>query len=70
MLNKNMETKNIFSDYPDIVNVDDLAKMLNIGRNTAYRLLNNGSIKSIRIGRVHKIPKQNIITFLNESMFV
>lgn len=62
-----INTDNTFTEYPSIVSVEQMTEMLDIGRNTAYKLLNDGSIKSIRIGRVHKIPKQNIITFINKS---
>jgi excisionase family DNA binding protein len=54
----------MFRNYPDIVNVSQLQKMLGIGRNSAYRLVNTGEIKSIRIGRMHKIPKKDVINFL------
>jgi len=46
----------MFNKYPDIVNVPQLQEMLGIGKNTAYDLLNKNIIKSVRIGRVHKIP--------------
>lgn len=64
MLNKNMEYKNIFKDYPDIINVDDLTHMLGIGKNKAYELINTNAIQSIRIGRKHIIPKFRVIEFL------
>jgi excisionase family DNA binding protein len=54
----------IFADYPDIVSVDDLAKMLGIGRNAAYKLLQDGQIQSFRIGRCYKIPKKSIIDYV------
>ena len=53
-----------FGDYPDVVSIDDLKSMLNVGRNTAYSLLKKGSIKTIRVGRKYIIPKQNVIDFL------
>ena len=53
----------MFKNYPDVVSVLQLREMLNIGKNTAYTLLKNKVIKSIRIGRVHKIPKENIIKY-------
>lgn len=53
-----------FGGYPDVVSIDDLKSMLNIGRNTAYSLLQNGSIKTIRIGRKYIIPKKSVIEFL------
>lgn len=55
----------MFEEYPDIVSVKDLTNMLHIGKNTAYSLIHNGKIKSIRIGKVHKIPKINIINYIN-----
>lgn len=54
----------MFSSYPDVVSVDDLTKMLGIGKNTAYKLINDKVIKSIQIGRKHKIPKIYIIEYL------
>ncbi len=54
----------LFNEYNDILNIDDLCKALNIGKNTAYRMLNDGTIKSIRIGKVHKIPKINLIEYI------
>lgn len=60
-------TENIFNEYPNIVTVAQLQDMLNIGRNTAYNLLHSGKIKSIRIGKIHKIPKLNVINYLNKK---
>ena len=54
----------MFHDYPDVVSVKQLQTMLNIGKNNAYLLVKNNVIPSIRIGRVHKIPKVNIIKYL------
>ena len=59
-----MEYKNIFSDYPDVVGVDDLTHMLNIGKNKAYELINTNKIQSIKIGRKHIIPKFRVVEFL------
>ena len=59
-----MILKKIFSNYPDVVSLPDLMKMLNIGRNTAYSLLQSGTLKSIKIGKQYRIPKQFIIEYL------
>jgi excisionase family DNA binding protein len=59
--------KDIFSDYPDIVSVNDLMKMLGVGKNTAYKLINEKKIKSVDIGRIHKIPKYCIIDYIMGS---
>ena len=54
----------MFKQYPDVVSIKQLQTMLGVGRNTAYDLLKKNKIQSIRIGRVHKIPKVNIIKYL------
>ena len=58
----------MFRDYPDVVEVEDLRKMLGgISRKLAYRLLSDGSIKSVRIGRTYKIPKIFVIEYLTSE---
>lgn len=64
---KNMlTTENTFKDYPDIVSFKQMMEMLHIGRNKACTLLRN-DIPSIRIGCTHKIPKVNIIDYINRK---
>ena len=67
MNNSQLNIKNIFTNYPDVVKVKDLQKMLGIGRNLAYTIINNNTIKSIKSGNVILIPKQNVIDFLNDG---
>ena len=54
----------LFSEYPDVVTVDDLQKMLKIVRNAAYDILKAGLIKTIKVGKRYIIPKQSVINFL------
>jgi len=54
----------MFTAYNDVVNVNQLAEMLGIGITLAYRLVKQNTIKSIKVGRQYKIPKQNIISYL------
>ena len=58
---------NIFADYKDVVNIKDLQKMLGIGRNLAYKLINENKIEHLKINNRIFIPKQNVIKFLFES---
>ena len=50
--------------YKDIMTVADLCEALGIGKNTAYKLLKSGEIKSVRIGRIYKIPKQCVEKYI------
>lgn len=54
----------MLEEYPDILNVMQLRTVLNIGKNTAYKLLNENVIKSIRIGKKFRIPKLEVIKFI------
>ena len=49
--------------YNDILTVEELCEVLKIGKNTAYTLLKSGEIKSVKIGRVYKIPKKNVVKY-------
>ena len=58
----------MFEHYPDVVDVDDLCKMLGgISRKLAYRLLSDQEIRSVRIGRSYKIPKICVIEYLTRT---
>lgn len=55
----------MFSNYPDVVNFTQMKDMLgNIGSTLAYKLLRENTIKSIKVGRAYRIPKNNIIKYL------
>lgn len=59
----------LFKDYPDIVKVGTLKKMLpeKTGKNKIYKLLQNKEIFSKRIGRDYYIPKISIIKYLTQK---
>lgn len=54
----------MFHDFDDILTIDELAELLKIGKNTTYRLINSGQIKSIRIGKTHRIPKESVNQYI------
>lgn len=55
----------MFTDYPDIVNLVQMRKMLGgISNTLAYRMLREKKIKSKKVGREYKIPKVNIIKYV------
>lgn len=58
------EYNNILSDYPDVLLPKDLMTILKVGKNTTYKILKNGIIKSIKVGRNYKIPKPFMVEYL------
>lgn len=52
-------------ELPMILWVEDLMPLLGIGRNTAYELIRSGQIRSVRIGRQIRIPREALLEFLD-----
>lgn len=59
-----VQKTDILNNCPDVVNVHTLRKILGIGKNKTYELLQSRKIQSIRVGTNYKIPKHNIVEFL------
>lgn len=54
----------MFKKYPDIVSVEDIMRMLNMGRSSVYELLRSNSIRSVKAGKKYIVPKQAVIDFV------
>ena len=57
----------LFSNFGDVVTVQELSKMLRVGRNTAYNIINSGEISHVKVGNQIRIPKSSVIDFLNRQ---
>lgn len=56
-----------FADYDDVVGVEEMCAMLGgISRKSCYKLLRNKVVGSFKLGKNYKIPKINIITYLQQ----
>lgn len=55
----------ISENLPVVLSVQQLAEVLQIGRNSAYDLVKSGQIRSIRIGRTIRIPQAALLEYLN-----
>ena len=63
-----MNTKDILKDYPDVLTTTDLMEILMLSKATIYKLLEDGEIKSIKVGHKHRIPKLYLIQYLYPDM--
>ena len=61
------KSKEIFSEYSDIVTVDEVMKMLRLGKNTVYKLLEDDEIMNVKVGARYIIPKQSVIEFVSTT---
>ena len=52
---------------PLVLSVSELAKILHIGKNSAYQLVNSGEIRIVRIGKSIRIPQSALLDYLSQS---
>lgn len=54
-------------NLPLTLRVEELMPIFGVGRNTAYELVRSGQIRSIRVGRQLRVPKDAVQDFLNRQ---
>ena len=57
----------MFTEYPDVVTIAQLQKMLGISRRLAYRLIEEGEIPGLIVGKMYKIPKAGVICYFAKN---
>ena len=51
-------------DIPLVMTPAEVARLLGIGRNSVYALLRSGALRSIRVGKLLKIPRAALEEYL------
>ena len=54
----------MFRKYPDALRLNELADMLGVSTKLASRLVRDGTIPSVKIGREYRIAKSNAVKYL------
>ena len=54
----------MFDNYDDILTVAEVMELLYIGKNTVYRLLQEGELRGFRIGKTWRIPKSRLEEYI------
>lgn len=54
----------MLNSYPDVMSIEEMCKALSIGKKTGYKLLRTGQIRCLKIGRAYRIPKINLMEYL------
>ena len=58
-------TNNVrIKDYPDVMNIDQMSEILGISSKTGYKLLKQGAIIAMKVGRTYRIPKIHVLSYL------
>ena len=54
----------MLKDYHDVMDIDQMSEALGVSKKTGYKLLQNGAILYMKIGRCYRIPKAHLLTYL------
>jgi|GEM_PF-1151047 len=54
----------VFQGYPDVLDVKQVGELLGISTKTVYRLLNEGTLASLKVGRAFKVPKFYLLQYI------
>lgn len=57
-------SKEMFTEYDEILSIEDVMEILHIGKNSVYSLLKRNEIRNIRVGKRYIVPKQSVINFI------
>ena len=50
-----------------LITIEEVCKMFNLGRGSAYRLLQDKEIKGFKIGKKWKIPKEAVNEYIEKK---
>ena len=54
-------------EYPDVMSAEQMSAALVISTKTGYKLLREGSICSLKIGKTYRIPKAHLFVYVRLS---
>ena len=54
----------VFKEYPDVLTVKQVSEMLGLCEKTIYKLIANGSLPVLKVGRQFRIAKVNVIRYM------
>ena len=54
----------MLSDSPDIMNIEEMCSALSISKKTGYKLLREGKIVGMKVGRTYRVPKVHVLSYL------
>lgn len=63
-LNQRDAYRLMLKEYPDIMDITQMCQILGISTKTGYRLIREGKICCIKVGRAYRIPKAHLFSYL------
>jgi len=54
----------VFKEYPDILDVKQVSEVLGISTKTVYKLIKDGSLSSLKVGREFRVSKVILMKYM------
>lgn len=66
-MNKDLRSlyNSIFKEYPDVLNVEQVSSILDVSKKTVYKIIKDGSLAYLKVGREIRVPKYFLMQYLN-----
>ena len=58
----------VLKDYSEIMSVEETSAALGVSTKTVYKMLKNGTIQNMKVGRSYRVPKVHLLSFLKINM--
>ncbi len=56
--------RTMFREFPDVMSLKEACKILGISTKTGYKLISNGQLRALKVGRSYRVPKIYLFTYL------
>ena len=54
----------MFQEFPDVMSMKEVCKILGISTKTGYKLIADGQLHALKVGRSYRVPKIYLYTYL------
>lgn len=54
----------VFTEYPDVMDVKQVSQLLGVSTKTVYKLIREGSLSALKIGREFRVPKVVLMKYV------
>ena len=54
----------VFKEYPEVLDVKQVSQLLGVSTKTVYKLIKEGSLSSLKVGREFRIPKVMMMKYM------
>lgn len=58
----------IFEEYPKMLTVEEMCDILNVARETGYRMIRRGEFEVLKLGRIIRIPKNQVLKYIIDNL--